>query len=532
MDNSSYHDSKQLNHGHASNHVSVSLRVQYLAAALLLFLVLYTLTNKYSSAAFEHASTRIHNLAVIGDNYISFIPAMIVPYSWSMILFIASFFMVRTSHQLSLLTSRLILATLLASIVFYLYPAHFSFDRPLTTDWTAFGYAFLEVTDKPYNQFPSLHVSYAVLLGTSLWHIKEDTHQWQRMSYQLVLIVVCILIIFSTVLTYQHHLLDIAGGFVLAGLVLLIDQKLYSMLVLKHLAIGISGALLFSIAGFFVYITFEHVLFEYIGWAVALYWLASFVQLAWLYQTPSIVRNKRWFRKNRVGKLTVATWLRFAPILLVYRIMSFIGQIYFNYKFSTIKPRRVLSKITYYVVTDTVSTVATPRLSSPILVNNEGNQVQHLIVVDVAAEIDSHYKVVCDYLNNKEKSNNLLINYQKSTTHYLYLSLLDLQSFSASDVSMFIRLFKALDALLHQNAQIKSNEASSITLINFHCVMGLSRSVAMHVLYLVYCNKITIDTYQSWINTYYPRSHLTRTYLPESLIAAISKHAQVKTVKS
>ena len=88
----------------SKSHLRLSLRVQHLMAALLLFALLYSLTNEYSAAVINYCSDCVHNLAITLDSNIVFIPAMIVPYSWSLILFMASFFMVRTKPQLSVLT--------------------------------------------------------------------------------------------------------------------------------------------------------------------------------------------------------------------------------------------------------------------------------------------------------------------------------------------------------------------------------------------------------------------------------------------
>ena len=96
-------------------------RLSHLAIALVIFAIFYSLTNSYSAAVFVSYPERIHNLAISYDNNIVFIASMIIPYSWSLILFVASFFMVGTDKQLSKLTSRLIIATLLACLVFYLF---------------------------------------------------------------------------------------------------------------------------------------------------------------------------------------------------------------------------------------------------------------------------------------------------------------------------------------------------------------------------------------------------------------------------
>ena len=489
----------------------LSLRLQHLIIAFLLFAIFYTLTNAYSATVFDSCPDRIHSLAITIDSKVPFIPAMIIPYSWSMIVFIAGFFMVRTARQLSVLSARLIVATLLACLVFYLYPARFSFVRPLTTDWTAFGYQFLSATDKPFNQLPSLHVTYALLLGVSLWNAFNSQYKWRLITYRLLLSIVCILIIVSTVLTYQHHLLDIVGGFVLAGIVLIIVNNLQSALVLKYLTVGIGGFLLIVIASFFVGV---NVAIEYIGRALAGYWLASFMLLSWLYQVNNIKINQSYFRKNNAGKLTLSTWFAFAPILLAYKIMSHLGQLYFANK-----QGETVTGTLWHLIDNEVLVSASARLSSAKFINRFlpialSKEVGQLIVVDVAAEVKSHVSKLNTAIDKSY--------IQTVSTHYLRLPLLDLQPFSEEDVPLLIVLFKQIDQLIYQNKLRQASADTQATLINFHCVMGFSRSIAMQVLYLVYCDKLSVNTYKKWVNQHYPHAHLSQLYLPDSVIKAMA----------
>ena len=487
------------------------LRVQHLTIALLLFAIFYTLTNTYSAAVFNRYPDQIHSLATDIDSKIAFIPAMIVPYSWSMIVFIASFFMVRTSKQLSTLSARLIIATLLACLIFYLYPARFSFIRPSTSDWTAFGYQFLNITDKPFNQLPSLHVSYALLLGTSLWSVVSSHYKWRLLAYRLLLSIVCMLIIVSTALTYQHHLLDIIGGFLLAAVVLIIVHKLQSALVLKYLTVGIGGFLLIAIASFFMK---EYFAIEYVGIFFAYYWLVSFMLLSWLYQVHNIKANRRYFRKNSVGTLMLSTWIAFAPILLCYKIMSHLGQLYFARKYKETDGNMIWHKLDNEALISASARLSSAKFIKGFLPNAYIGRVRQLIIIDVAAEINSHLKLVGSVCNDN------CGHLAECNTHYLYLPLLDLQPFSEADVPLLIVLFRQLDQLV-----FSSSEASTSTLptfINFHCVMGFSRSIAMQVLYLVYCDKLNAKNYREWINQYYPNAHLSQAYLPDVVIEAVT----------
>ena len=516
-------------------------RFKHLGLALSIFYLLYNLTTVYSVSLHTLYPSQIHNLTTPFDSMIPFIPAMIVPYSWSLILFVASFFLVRTSTQLSLLTYRLILTTIFACLIFYLYPARFSFNRSIPDDWTQFGYQFLQLVDKPFNQLPSLHVSYAILLGVSLWDVVASKKRWILAAYRLLLTGICALIALSTVLTYQHHLLDMFGGVVLAVLVLILSNRIRNALVIKHLTLGVIGFLLIAIAGFYFanmsMIASEVV--EDLAIIIAAYWLISFTMLACAYQHDKPIRDTRWFQKSSSGRLTVYTWMKFAPIIIIYNGMSFLGQWYFKV-FS--KSRKY--SLTPYAINDKVNVVASPRLtqadvdsylaywlssysSLELPSSSESNRPAvryQIIVVDLAAEISSH-------AHNLEIAANGIMN---TAVHYLYLPLLDLQPLNDVLLQDYINLFKQIDALIRSaetQAFVTNNkdkvEGSLITLINFHCVMGLSRSIGVQVLYLLYCGTLTVYNYQSWIEQHYPHAHLKDTYLPQSLVETMANYKSV-----
>ena len=64
--------------------------------------------------------------------------------------------------------------------------------------------------DQPFNQFPSLHVTYCVIFW-SVWR------QVCRGAARAMLAVWLLLVGASTVFTWQHHVLDVAGGVVLGS---------------------------------------------------------------------------------------------------------------------------------------------------------------------------------------------------------------------------------------------------------------------------------------------------------------------------
>lgn len=532
--------------------ITKGARLQQLALSLLVFYLLYTLTNLYSAALYQLNPSHIHNLALPLERNIPFIPAMIVPYSWSLLLFCASFFMVRTPQQLILLTRRLILATLFATLIFYLYPARFSFIRPITSDWTQIGYQFLAITDKPFNQFPSLHVSYALLLGISLWRVLPASKAALQALYRAALVSVCALIILSTVFTYQHHVLDIVGGVGLSGVVLWVANRLRNGLVLKYLSVAIAGFIMLAVGGFFLAVNLGIVALQYLAIACALYWLISFLTVAWGYQNPNLARNQRWFSKDSLGQLTLATWLRFAPLLMAYKIMSALGQWHTqrNKKAAAV-PIPILSA--KKSSNNTVVTIASARLA-PATLPAQLNDWQSLsdvtplpeaatpsyriIVIDLAVELTSHYAALPAAsqiipIESKRSKPPQYLRQQFSCwrplqSYYLYFPLLDLMPLSQVAVSDYLALFRQIDELakvseVSQDQLWQDGEVTeSLIIINFQCVMGFSRSVGITVLYLVYCGKLTIGSYQDWLAQHYPRARLPEPYLPTALIVAIA----------
>ena len=551
-------------------------RCTYLFLVLGIFYLLYSLSNIYSASLYEHTPNAVHILATSLDSHINFIPTMIVPYGWSLLLFCASFFMVNTHKQLTLLTYRLILATLFACLIFYLYPARFSFTRPVITSWVDLGYQFLALTDKPYNQFPSLHVTYAILLAISLWPLGKHYYVILQLSYRVLLTLVCGLIIISTVFTYQHHLLDVIGGFVLAAVVYFLANKIGNHLVIRYLTVAITGFLLLAIAGYFVGLSvatdlgmvmdskasqfinsqFINKLVKYGFLIIASYWLLSFLAVAWAYQYPDIQRDAVWFSKDAQGKLTLLTWFKFAPLLLSYRLMWW-GVAYF--KGSQFLPSQ--SKISqnlfdqnmpnkdapsFFAITKQTLSIATPRLTTAncedmvkVLYDNfalsaKNSQAQHLqchvhlIVVDVATEISSHFADMAKTINARKTLQNSTSCEIKCITDYLYFPLLDLQSLSVLDVEVLLRLFRQIDTLC-LTRQCQQQSAPTLTLINFHCVMGLSRSISIHLLYLLYCGKLSVDDCQNrqdgqnWLAYYYPQAHISDDFLPQSLLRQVDE---------
>jgi hypothetical protein len=134
---------------------------------------------------------------------------MIVPYMSLDLFFVAGPFLCRSRDELRTLARRIAFAILVAGACFLLVPLKLAVPRPQPTGWTGAIFNFLHGFDQPYNLFPSLHITLRTILASlyarhSRGAVRGASHVWFS------------LVGFSTLLTYQHHVVDVIGGFVLA----------------------------------------------------------------------------------------------------------------------------------------------------------------------------------------------------------------------------------------------------------------------------------------------------------------------------
>ena len=154
---------------------------------------------------------------------IPFVPFFILPYMSIDLFFVVAPFLCRTDRELSTLTKRIATAIVVAGICFLLFPLRFAFPRPHVEGWLGAIFDWFRGMDAPFNLLPSLHAALMLILA--------DVYlRHTRGLVRLAILVWFVLIAVSPVLTYQHHLIDIAAGFVLAAACFLIfrDRDLSS----------------------------------------------------------------------------------------------------------------------------------------------------------------------------------------------------------------------------------------------------------------------------------------------------------------
>lgn len=269
--------------------VAPRVRLVHLALNWLLFAACYPFTNLLAQ------QRQVRRSFALGlDAAIPFMPLAIVPYATAGVLFTLAFFAVRTPLQLRLLSRRLLCATLFGALVFALLPGRFSHPRPMLDDGLpAALFRALDLVDLPFNQLPSLHVAYCVILWLALRPVLAGPARAALGAW-------LILVAASAVLTWQHHLLDAGAGLVLGiGCALLIRRARTGRYALAfYYAIGAGVLLLGAVA--------------WHGWLLA-YGAASLmvVALTYRHQWTALLHKP-------AGTHTPLAWLLYWPYLAGY----------------------------------------------------------------------------------------------------------------------------------------------------------------------------------------------------------------------
>ena len=136
-----------------------------------------------------------------------FVPMLTLPYMSIDLFYGLSLFLARTKKELDTHAKRLLLATIISVICFFIFPLRFQYVRPPVEGFNGFLLGILTGFDKPFNQAPSLHVSLLILL----W-----THYAKRCCGVAMAVIHLwfALIGVSVLLTWQHHFIDVVGGIV------------------------------------------------------------------------------------------------------------------------------------------------------------------------------------------------------------------------------------------------------------------------------------------------------------------------------
>jgi membrane-associated phospholipid phosphatase len=184
------------------NHIKFAILVSLVG--IIWFLIVYGGCNAITA----HRDTRVR-IHFDWELHIPLIPAMTLCYMSIYALFIAAPFIIRERKEFLRLSFRLNAAILIAGILFLLIPGRLAF--PPAQNLGAFEalFRFADQLNLDYNLFPSLHVALSVICTATF---VSRALPFTRIALWLWAIAISL----STVLTHQHHVLDVVGGWLLA----------------------------------------------------------------------------------------------------------------------------------------------------------------------------------------------------------------------------------------------------------------------------------------------------------------------------
>lgn len=183
------------------------------AALCALFVVVYGACNQFTALRGDVGSFYFE-----WERQIPFFALFIVPYMSIDLFFIGAPFLCATEEELRTFTKRTTACILIAAGCFLLVPLQFSFERPHVEGVLGVVFNNFRKLDLPYNEFPSLHIALRTLLAGVYY---RHTKGMLRVAAQVWFVLIGV----STLFTYQHHVVDLLGGFVLGCVCLCLFQE-------------------------------------------------------------------------------------------------------------------------------------------------------------------------------------------------------------------------------------------------------------------------------------------------------------------
>jgi membrane-associated phospholipid phosphatase len=154
---------------------------------------------------------------------IPFVPSMTAFYMSLYLLFLMAPLVLRTRREFRAIVITLAIMILCAGIGFLLFPANLAFPQPREEElgiWAAL-FHLADWLNLTYNLLPSLHVAFAVAC-VAIYAPRAPS------IAKSILWTWAAMIVASTVLIHQHHVLDVATGWLLA---LICVRKIFFRLV-------------------------------------------------------------------------------------------------------------------------------------------------------------------------------------------------------------------------------------------------------------------------------------------------------------
>ena len=269
---------------------SLRERLTLLAINGVAFQALYGACN---AAAARTGVTR--TIATPWDAAVPFVPWMLLPYMTSVPLLIAGFLLAPDRRSLRALSQRCLLATALATLAFALWPLRMTtVDGVPASPLLALLARTLASLDAPFNQWPSLHVAYCVVLWPALRDAASGAAARIAIAAWLALVVA------STVLAHRHFLPDVVGGLALGGLcqVVVAAHRTRPPVALHYVVAALAALVL--------------------GMTLSVPWLGAWLAAGFAGVALAYAREDVDFLHKRRGTFPAWIWLLHAPYLWGY----------------------------------------------------------------------------------------------------------------------------------------------------------------------------------------------------------------------
>jgi len=281
------------------------IKIRQQALALVLCTIVFSLVYN-GSASYVSNLKNVPSFVFSIEKDIPFIPLSIIPYMTSGLFFCLVFFFCKNKYELRVLTKRMLFVIIVAGISFILFPLKFSLIKPdVGHFFLDIPFQLLEKFDTPFNQAPSLHIAFAFVF----WSVFRSKKKWRKFSMVLL-----ILLGISTLTTYQHHLIDVVTGSILAHLSFIVFPYRKNDFQYRNFQV----ANYYFLCGW-IFILFALLLSEFTpNFKVNSLWITLWITLITFTVGYHYQKNNIYFLKDKNGNISVLKKIVYAPYLLMY----------------------------------------------------------------------------------------------------------------------------------------------------------------------------------------------------------------------
>jgi membrane-associated phospholipid phosphatase len=118
-------------------------------------------------------------------------------------------FRLRSRVHIAPVFATLCLQVVIAGVIFVVFPVELGYPREVPTGLVAIPFTAAKTVNLHYNAVPSLHVAFALTAAAALTQVGGTLWRSGIWIWSLLIVV-------STLVTHQHHILDVATGALLS----------------------------------------------------------------------------------------------------------------------------------------------------------------------------------------------------------------------------------------------------------------------------------------------------------------------------